>query len=117
MLRARFEDGEQRRSRCPLSAVPVASAPRVASFSGFTGAKSDGRPRAVSYALSERAIRGYEKAKEDHMIVLGLILLILGWVLGIGILVTIGIILLIIGVVFLVLGQMGRAVGGRKYWF
>jgi hypothetical protein len=51
------------------------------------------------------------------MIVLGLILLILGWVLGIGILVTIGIILLIIGVVFLVLGQMGRAVGGRRYWF
>jgi hypothetical protein len=48
------------------------------------------------------------------MIVLGLILLILGWILGIGILVTIGIILLIIGVVFLVLGQMGRAVGGRK---
>jgi len=47
------------------------------------------------------------------MIVLGLILLILGWVLGIGILVTIGIMLLIIGVVFLVLGQMGRAVGGR----
>jgi hypothetical protein len=44
-------------------------------------------------------------------------LLILGWILGIGILVTIGIILLIIGVVFLVLGQMGRAVGGRKYWF
>ena len=51
------------------------------------------------------------------MIVLGLILLILGWVLGIGILVTIGIILLVIGVVFLILGQMDRAVGGRKYWY
>ena len=51
------------------------------------------------------------------MVVLGLILLILGWILGIGILVTIGIILLIIGVVFLDLGQTGRAVGGRKYWF
>jgi hypothetical protein len=46
------------------------------------------------------------------MIVLGLILLILGWVLGIGILVTIGIIVLVIGVVFLILGQTGRAVGG-----
>jgi hypothetical protein len=51
------------------------------------------------------------------MIVLGLILLILGWILGIGILVTIGIILLVIGVVFLVLGQLGRGVGGRKYWY
>ena len=51
------------------------------------------------------------------MIVLGLILLILGWVLGIGILVTIGIIVLVIGVVFLILGQTGRTVGGRKYWY
>jgi hypothetical protein len=56
-------------------------------------------------------------AEEDHMIVLGLILLILGWVLGIGILVTIGIIVLVIGLVFLILGQTGRAVGGRKYWY
>jgi hypothetical protein len=55
--------------------------------------------------------------EEDRMIVLGLILLILGWVLGIGILVTIGIIVLVIGVVFLILGQTGRAVGGRKYWY
>ena len=51
------------------------------------------------------------------MIVLGLILLILGWILGISILWTIGIIVLIVGVIFLVLGQMGRAVGGRKYWY
>jgi membrane protein implicated in regulation of membrane protease activity len=55
--------------------------------------------------------------EEDHMIVLGLILLILGWVLGIGILVTIGIIVLVVGLVFLILGQTGRAVGGRKYWY
>jgi hypothetical protein len=51
------------------------------------------------------------------MIVLGLILLILGWILGISILWTIGLIVLIIGIVFLVLGQTGRAVGGRKYWY
>ena len=51
------------------------------------------------------------------MIVLGLILLILGWLLGISILWTIGIILLMIGIVFLVLGQMGHAIGGRKYWY
>ena len=30
---------------------------------------------------------------------------------------TIGIIVLIIGVVFFVLGQLGRGVGGRKYWY
>jgi Family of unknown function (DUF6131) len=51
------------------------------------------------------------------MILLGLILLILGLVLGIGILYTIGIVLIIIGAVLWVLGSMDRAVGGRRhYW-
>jgi Zn-dependent membrane protease YugP len=49
--------------------------------------------------------------------VLGVILLILGFVLKISILWTIGIIVLIIGVVFFVLGSLGHAVGGRKYWY
>jgi hypothetical protein len=51
------------------------------------------------------------------MVVIGLILLILGWLLGISILWTVGLIVLVIGIVFLVLGQTGRAVGGRKYWY
>ena len=51
------------------------------------------------------------------MIVLGIILLILGWLLGINILWTIGIILVVIGVILWILGSMGRAVGGRRhYW-
>jgi uncharacterized protein DUF6131 len=51
------------------------------------------------------------------MIVLGIILLILGWLLGISILWTIGIILVVIGVILWILGSMGRAVGGRThYW-
>jgi Family of unknown function (DUF6131) len=51
------------------------------------------------------------------MIILGLILLILGIVLGIGILYTIGIVLIIVGAVLWVLGSMDRAVGGRRhYW-
>jgi hypothetical protein len=45
------------------------------------------------------------------------ILLILGLVLDISILYTIGVILLIIGVVLWILGATGRAVGGRPhYW-
>ncbi|HEY3562114.1 MAG TPA: DUF6131 family protein [Kribbella sp.] len=51
------------------------------------------------------------------MIILGLILLILGFVLGISILWTIGIILLVVGAVLWILGATGRAVGGRKYWY
>ncbi|CAN5354847.1 DUF6131 family protein [soil metagenome] len=51
------------------------------------------------------------------MIVLGAILLILGFVLKISILWTIGIILLVIGAVFWILGSVGRPVGGRKAWY
>jgi hypothetical protein len=51
------------------------------------------------------------------MIILGVILLILGFVFSISILWTIGIILIIIGAVLWLLGSMGRAVGPRShYW-
>ena len=51
------------------------------------------------------------------MIVLGLILLLLGFLLGIGILWTIGIVLLIVGAVLWVLGSMDRSVGGRRHYY
>ena len=47
------------------------------------------------------------------MIILGVILLVLGFLLAIPILWTIGIIVLVIGLVLLLLGSMGRAVAGR----
>jgi hypothetical protein len=51
------------------------------------------------------------------MIVLGLIILVIGWLAGIPILTTLGGIILVIGLVLLVLGSTGRAVGGRRhYW-
>jgi hypothetical protein len=50
------------------------------------------------------------------VIILGIILLVLGFVLGISILWTIGVILLVIGVIFWILGAVGRPVGGRRYW-
>jgi len=51
------------------------------------------------------------------MIILGLILLVAGWLLGIGILTTIGIILLVVGVVLFLLGATGHAIGGRSNWY
>jgi hypothetical protein len=51
------------------------------------------------------------------MIVLGIILLIAGFVLKISILWTIGIILVVIGAVLWVLGSMGRSVGGRRHYY
>lgn len=51
------------------------------------------------------------------MIILGLVLLLIGIIVGIPILTTIGVILLIVGVVLYILGATGRAVGGRNhYW-
>jgi hypothetical protein len=51
------------------------------------------------------------------MIVLGVICLILGLVLGIGILWTIGVILIVIGIILALLGMMDRAIGPRRhYW-
>lgn len=51
------------------------------------------------------------------MIVLGVILLILGMVLDISLLWTLGAILAVVGVVLYILGAMGRAVGGRRHYF
>lgn len=51
------------------------------------------------------------------MIVLGVLLLILGFVFGIQILWSIGIVLLVIGAVLWILGSVGRPVGGRRYWY
>ncbi len=51
------------------------------------------------------------------MIILGIILLVVGFVAHISILWTIGIILLIVGVILAILGATGRVVGGRKVWY
>ena len=51
------------------------------------------------------------------MIILGLILLIIGFLAKIAVVWTIGIVVLIVGLIFLVLGTIGRGVGGRRhYW-
>jgi hypothetical protein len=51
------------------------------------------------------------------VIILGLILLIVGFLFHISILWTIGIILLIIGAILWLMGSTGRAIGGRRhYW-
>jgi len=51
------------------------------------------------------------------MIVVGLVLLLIGFVAHIPILWTLGIIVLLIGLVLMVLGSTGRAVGGRRHYF
>jgi len=59
------------------------------------------------------AIGGYWRA----MIIAGLLLMLIGFLLGVPILWTIGIVVAIVGLVLLLLGRSGRLVGGRAhYW-
>lgn len=51
------------------------------------------------------------------MITLGLIFILIGWLVGLGILTSIGLILLVIGLIFMLLGTTGRPVGGRPFWW
>jgi len=55
--------------------------------------------------------------KERLVIILGVVLLIVGFLTGISIIWTLGIIALVIGVILAIVGASGRAVGGRAhYW-
>jgi len=51
------------------------------------------------------------------VIILGLILLIVGWLLGINLLVTAGIVVLLVGAVLWIAGSVGRPVGGRRHYY
>jgi hypothetical protein len=56
-------------------------------------------------------------AQGVSMIILGIILLIVGFLLKLAIVWTIGIVVLAIGLILVLLGAIGRGVGGRRhYW-
>jgi hypothetical protein len=55
--------------------------------------------------------------QELPVIILGIVLLIIGFVVKIAILWTIGIIVLLIGLALALLGMVGHAVGGRRHYF
>jgi uncharacterized membrane protein HdeD (DUF308 family) len=51
------------------------------------------------------------------MIILGVILLVLGFFLNIQLLYIVGGILVLVGVVLIILGSTGHALGGRRHYF
>lgn len=51
------------------------------------------------------------------MIILGIILLVIGFIAKIAILWTIGIIVLVIGAILAIAGFAGREIGGRRHWY
>jgi hypothetical protein len=60
---------------------------------------------------------GAGSRRRKSMIVLGVIILIIGWLTHISILYTVGAILLVVGLVLLLLGSVGRGIGGRRHFF
>ncbi len=51
------------------------------------------------------------------MIVLGLLLLIIGFITGIAIIWSLGVIAVVVGLVLWILGSLGHAIGGRRHYF
>ena len=51
------------------------------------------------------------------MIVLGVVLLIIGFLAKIAIVWTLGVIVLVIGAVLAIAGTAGREIGGRRHWY
>jgi hypothetical protein len=51
------------------------------------------------------------------MILLGIILLVIGFLAGISILWTLGIIAIVVGLILAIAGGAGHAVGGRRWYY
>ena len=51
------------------------------------------------------------------MILVGAILLILGFVFSVKLLTVLGVVLLVVGAVMWAMGSIGRPVAGRRYWY
>jgi protein-S-isoprenylcysteine O-methyltransferase Ste14 len=67
---------------------------------------------------TQRIQRETEAEGTNTMIILGLILLVLGYLLPMPILITIGWVLAGIGVILLLITTIGhKQIGSRRYWF
>jgi hypothetical protein len=51
------------------------------------------------------------------VIIFGIVLLVIGFIVGVPILWSIGMIVLVIGLVFMVMGALGHAIGGRRHLY
>ena len=88
------------------------------------GARSTGRdvkgdlgaPAIVPMARWLPDQTGYDE-QENTLIVIGIILLIIGFIAKVAIIWTIGIAVVIIGAVLAIAGLAGREIGGRKHWY
>jgi hypothetical protein len=59
----------------------------------------------------------HRRERSPSVIILGVILLVVGFLTGISILWSIGIALVVIGAVLALVGGTGRKIGGRAHWY
>jgi hypothetical protein len=64
-----------------------------------------------------KTAQGRAELAGGSVIVLGIVLLVVGYFLAIPILWTLGIILVVIGVILVLLGTAGHAIGGRRHYY
>jgi uncharacterized membrane protein HdeD (DUF308 family) len=69
----------------------------------------------MSLSLPHRARRSGQGGTE--VIVLGIVLLLIGFIAKIAVLWTLGIAVLVIGAVLYLMGSAGHAVGGRRHFW
>jgi len=72
----------------------------------------------VSTPTSRVARSEHERRrKHEHMITLGVVLLILGLLTHVAIFRSIGVLLVLVGAILWILGAAGRQVGGRRHYY
>lgn len=77
-----------------------------------------GEMRPTMFALSNFGYRAGNLSRlENPVIVLGVVLLVLGFLFNVSVLTTLGIVLLVIGAVLFLLGSMGHPVAGRRHYY
>jgi uncharacterized membrane protein HdeD (DUF308 family) len=71
----------------------------------------------VGISSRSRDIESRHNATGAIVIVLGIVLLIIGFIAKVPIIWTLGVIAIVIGAVLALLGVAGREVGGRRHWY
>jgi hypothetical protein len=113
--------GDRRRARSEVRAHTEARRATVASIRAERDWSQPSLPLPLSpFVSNPKGVHRYQHwrtNKGDLVIVLGVVLLLIGFIAKIPILWSIGILVLVVGLILLLLGAMGRAVGGRKHYY
>jgi uncharacterized membrane protein HdeD (DUF308 family) len=68
-------------------------------------------------AANSRRYENLDISTGGIVIIFGLILLLIGFVTGIAIVWTVGVIVIVVGLALWLLGSMGHAIGGRRHYY